>query len=41
MVTEQAELSEARAVARILAAYYHDVRIAKYAPGGESFTVVR
>lgn len=41
METEQAELNEARAVARILSAFFHDVRIAKSSPGGERFTVVR
>jgi len=41
MATEQAELQEARAVERILSALYHDVRIVKYAPGGDRFEVVR
>jgi hypothetical protein len=41
METEQAELNEARAVARILSAFYHEVRVVKYAPGGFGFEVVR
>ncbi len=39
--TEMAELTEARAVARILSAFFQEVRIVKSRPGGEGFTVVR
>lgn len=41
MKDEITELGEARAVARILSTFYRDVRIVKYAPGGDRFVVVR
>lgn len=38
--TEQAELNEAREAARVLGESYRQVRIIKWAPGGDRFEVV-